>query len=192
MATVFAATSPDAVGTPATEVEATAGSISITWAAPGERGDAITSYTVEIQGASASWAAETAYCGGSTALSCTVPMSVVTAAPYLLTQGDLVAVRVSAANSYGSGAASPATSTGALVALVPHTMAAPTRGSATSTSQIEVDWTLLSDPSNGGSDATSYQLVWDEGTGPTSTSLVGLLSPYTQASYVVTTGVTLG
>lgn len=192
MATVVAATSPDVVTTPTTEVEATAGSISITWVAPGERGDAISSYTVEIQGASGSWAAETAYCGGSTALSCTVPMSVVTAAPYLLAQGDLVAVRVSATNSYGPGAASPATTAGAHVALVPHTMVAPARGSATSTTQIEVDWSLLVDPSNGGSEVTSYQLVWDAGTGSTTSSLVGLLSPYTQASYVVTTGVTLG
>lgn len=71
-------------------------------------------------------------------------------------------------------------------------MAAPTRGSATSTTQIEVDWSLLTNPSNGGSEVTSYQLVWDAGTGSTTSSLVGLLAPYTQASYVVTTGVTLG
>lgn len=180
VATVVAATTPEAVATPTTSIEPTAGSISISWTAPGERGDAITSYTVEIEGATpGNWVAETANCGGSTALSCTVPMSVVTASPYLLSQGDLVAVRVSAANSYGSGAASAATSTGALVALVPHTMDAPTRGSATSTSQIEVDWTVLTDPSDGGSQVTSYELVWDSGSGSTTTSLVGDLSPYT-------------
>lgn len=84
VATVVAATTPEAVATPTTSIEPTAGSILISWTAPGERGDTITSYSVEIQGGSASWAAETSYCGGSTALSCTVPMSVVTAAPYLL------------------------------------------------------------------------------------------------------------
>jgi hypothetical protein len=71
-------------------------------------------------------------------------------------------------------------------------MVAPTRGSATSTTQIEIDWSLLTDPDNGGSSVVSYNLVWDAGTGTTTVSLVGLLTPYTQDSYIVTTGVTLG
>lgn len=180
------------MSTPTTAIEAAEGAIVIAWSAPDERGNAITSYTVEIQDTNGDWVAETSYCGGSTAVACTVPMSVATASPYSLVQGELVAVRVSATNYYGTGTASAATTSGALVAVVPLTMSAPSRGTATSTSQVEIDWTLLTDPSNGGSEVTSYHLVWDAGTGTTTTTLVGLLTPYTLGSYIVTTGVTLG
>jgi hypothetical protein len=48
VSTIVAATTPDVVPTPTTIVEASAGSIAIGWTAPDERGDSITSYTVEI------------------------------------------------------------------------------------------------------------------------------------------------
>lgn len=46
-------------------------------------------------------------------------------------------------------------------------MATPYRGSYTSTSRIQVNWTALSAPDNGNSDILSYNLVWDAGTGTT-------------------------
>jgi large repetitive protein len=165
----------------------------ITWSAPDSRGDAITSYSVEIEGAtSGAWSAETTHCTGNpTATTCTVPMSVLTAAPYSLTQGALVAARVTATNSYGPGQASSANTVGADVRVAPLAMAAPTRGPGTAISQVEVLWTVLSAPNNGGSAVTSYHLQWDQGTG-TWADLVGLVSPYVQTSYTVTTGVTTG
>lgn len=84
-ATVAAATTPGQVATATTSIEATAGSMVIVWTVPDNRGGAITSYQVEIRDyLAASWTAETTYCGGSTVLTCTVPMSVVTSAPYSL------------------------------------------------------------------------------------------------------------
>lgn len=44
-------------------------------------------------------------------------------------------------------------------------MSSPTRGSQTSTSQIEVVWTALTAPNNGYSSILSYHLQWDNGVG---------------------------
>ena len=192
VATIVAATTPSQPAAPTTAVGSAAGAIEISWAAPDSQGDPITSYLVEIQGATpGAWTAEAAHCGGTSAVSCTVPMAVVTAAPYLLSQGDLVEVRVTAANSYGPGPASPANTAGADVRVAPLAMAAPIRGPATASAQVEVQWTLLAGPSDGGSPVTSYHLQWDQGTG-TWADLVGLVSPHLLAGYTVTTGVTPG
>ena len=186
--TVKAATTPAAVASaPATTVNAATGHVDISWIAADARGDTITSYTVEIENAlGAAWTAETANCGGSAALSCSVPMSVLTAAPYSLPQGHVVKVRVYATNSYGNGAYSDANTAGADVRVVPISMGAPRRGNQTSTGQIEVAWDALTSPATGGSSITSYQLLWDAGTGgAAATALVGLVSDYTQTSYLV-------
>ncbi len=134
VATIVAATAPAKVTTATTSVKATTGAVLIAWAAPDARGDPITSYTVEIQDATASsWTAETADCGGTAALLCTVPMAVLRAWPYSLAQGALVVVRVSASNSYGTGPASQANTAGVSVRVAPLSMNAPTRGAETST-----------------------------------------------------------
>jgi hypothetical protein len=193
IATVLAATTPAQPAAPTTSIDPTTGALDIAWVAPSARGSPITSYTVEIQDAAASsWHAETANCGGSTAVACSVPMSVLIASPYSLTQGTIVRARVYASNAFGAGATSAANTDGAKVRVAPLVMAAPRRGAATSTGQIAVEWDLLSAPSNGDSPVTSYHLVWDAGSGTTSTDLVGLVSPYTLATYSVATGVTEG
>lgn len=129
-----AATTPAAVASaPATTVNAATGHVDISWVAADARGDTITSYTVEIENAlGAAWTAETANCGGSVALSCSVPMSVLTAAPYSLPQGHIVKVRVYATNGYGNSAYSDANTVGADVRVVPISMGAPRRGNQTS------------------------------------------------------------
>ena len=119
-------------------------------------------------------------------------MSVVITSPYSLDQGDLIQVRVSASNSYGSGTASPVNSEGAQVRVIPEAPNIPRRAAETSTGQIEVEWDLLSAPNNGDSEIISYHLVWDAGTGTTTVALVGLVSDYTLGSYTATTGVQMG
>jgi hypothetical protein len=190
---VYAATSPGQPAAPSTSVEATAGAIVIAWVAPDSRGDAISSYTLELRGAAPGgvWTAETTYCGGPTALTCTLPMSVVLAAPYSLAQGDLVEARVTAVNSHGAGQASAANSAGADVRVAPLAVGAPSRGASTATTQVEVEWPALTAPGDGGSAVTSYHVQWDQGTGSWA-DLVGLVSPHTQTAYTVTTGVTSG
>jgi hypothetical protein len=113
---------------------------------------------------------------------------------YGLARGDLILVRVTATNTYGTGVVSAANSAGAQVREVPglnSQMAAPTRGALTSISQIVVDWAALVAPTNGDSAIDSYHLTWDRGTG-TWTDLVGISSNYLQLSYTVGTGITPG
>jgi hypothetical protein len=56
-----------------------------------------------------------------------------------------------------------------------------------------VDWTALIDPDNGGSTITSYNLVWDSGSGGvTFTDLIGISPSSTVTTYTVTTGITAG
>lgn len=72
-------------------------------------------------------------------------------------------------------------------------MAAPTRDSASSTTELVVDWVALTSPLNGDSAIYTYNLQWDSGTnGATFTSVHGL-SPYsTVTTYTRTTGVVAG
>jgi hypothetical protein len=113
-------------------------------------------------------------------------MSVLTAAPYSLPQGHVPKVRVFAANYYGDGAVSAANTAGGDVRVAPTAMGSPRRGGETSVTQIEVEWDALAPPDTGGSPITSYQLLWDAGSGAApSTPLVGLVSDYTSTSYVV-------
>jgi hypothetical protein len=73
-------------------------------------------------------------------------------------------------------------------------MSTPTRGAASGTTQIEVDWLALSSaPSNGGSTITSYNLQWDAGTsGSTWSNLNGYSPSSLSLSYIVTTGLASG
>lgn len=119
-------------------------------------------------------------------------MSVFTAAPYTLVQDALIVVRVSATNAYGYGATSAVNTAGAQVRVAPLSMNTPSRGSGTSTSQIEVAWPALVAPATGSSDITSYHLLWNAGSGTVDKDLVGLVSSYTGTSFVVTTSVSLG
>lgn len=70
-------------------------------------------------------------------------------------------------------------------------MAAPTRGSATSTTELVVNWVALSSPQNGDSTIYTYNLEWDAGTaGVTFTSIHGfapysLVTTYTRSTDVV-------
>src|SRR5437762_1734809 len=72
-------------------------------------------------------------------------------------------------------------------------MSAPVSGSSTSESQIEVTWSALTTPSNGGSTITSYNLQWDSGSaGVTWTDVVGISPAYTSTSIILSTGITAG
>ncbi len=72
-------------------------------------------------------------------------------------------------------------------------MSSPTRGSTTSTTQIEVDWTTLTTSTlTGGSSIISYNLKWNAGSGSTFYDLVGYTSYYTGSSFTITTSLTAG
>jgi len=127
-------------------------------------------------------------------------MSSLWAAPFLLTsEGTLIKARVRALNNIGWSDYSAANTVGATVQTVPGPMTAPTRGPASTTTVINIQWTVVAD--NGGPSIDSYNLQWDSGSngvfwldlqgndGSFSTALSFLSSP---SSLVVTGGITYG
>ena len=97
-------------------------------------------------------------------------MSVLTAAPYgyaysYTTGGDLVQVRVKAANSYPDfGVLSVASdASGAKIRVVPNVMLAPTEDASCTDVTLRMNWVALSGVDAGSSSVLAYSLLWDEG-----------------------------
>jgi hypothetical protein len=82
------------MATVTTSIDSSTGGVTITWAEPATNGGSITSYTIEIlDEAGSTWSTELTDCDGSdsgimSALSCTIPMSTFTAAPFSYTTLD--------------------------------------------------------------------------------------------------------
>lgn len=175
-----------------TSVDSTTGGVQISWVAPNNGQDTITSYTIQIANAAGTTWTASASCDGASstvilALKCIVPMSELTAAPYTLTFDSLVQVRIAATNSFGTSTWSTTNTAGARIRRIPDTMVAPTIVSYSDTA-ITVSWTALVSPANGNSDIVSYSLKWDNGAATTpSIELTNVLT----TSYVVS-GITPG
>ena len=113
-------------------------SVRITWEAPDSRGAPIIGYKVDIKGTDDQFYTE-ASCGVSPAITyCVLPMEVLSAAPYLLQEGDLIVVTVAAQNEKGSGLASDVNPAGATLR-TPHVMQIPELASKTDDS-IRIRW----------------------------------------------------
>ncbi len=111
----------------------------------------------------------TAYAGCTgTAVSCTVPISVLQAAPYSLANGASVWATVQATNAVGSSAASTS-GNGAVLPTVPSVPAAPTTTNVSSTS-VAISWVA---PSDGGSVITGYTVAIRQNDGVTFTAYTG-------------------
>jgi len=110
-------------------------------------------------------------------------MSAFTSSPFSLTLGTLITIQVKAKNEYGwASSYSPSNIAGVVVETPPQTpSSAPVKGSSTSASQIEISFSSVSD-------ATSYNLYWDEGLGGSLSLLVQLQG----TSYIQTIAVQPG
>ncbi len=81
----------------------------ITWTAPTDGGATITAYLVKIYiPSTVTWQVETVNCDGSnlsivSAKTCTIPLTVLKAAPFSLTVGDLIQASIYAINAAGTG-----------------------------------------------------------------------------------------
>jgi hypothetical protein len=172
---IKAAREPGTPLAPVTSIDAAAGALAIDWTAPDARGDAITAYLVEIADkAGTTWHTENATCDATQAAlvaarRCTVPMTVLTSAKYgyaysYATGGDLVQVRVKAANFFGFGVLSPVSdASGARIRAVPGQMAAPTEDASCTDVTLTMNWVALSGLSAGSSSVIAYSLYWDAG-----------------------------
>lgn len=130
---------------PATPAAPTTSSVTayvkIEWAAPFANYAVIDAYRVEIIDGTGNYIEVPAVCDGSDAavmanLYCLVPMTAFWTAPFNLPQGTTVTAKVYAHNERGWSNASPANAVGSVVEVVPHQMAAPTRGAGTSDTAI--------------------------------------------------------
>jgi len=118
----------------------------LTWTVPASNGAAITAYRIQIRRSDGVMAEEATYCPGADATLmanayCLVPMVALRAAPYSLTQGDLIAVQLEAYNLKGWSTVSLlnlADGSNAVVETEPVAPAAPTRLAATDDTRVDV------------------------------------------------------
>ena len=169
---VLLATVPVATAVARTSNSAT--DVVIDWDAPTFDGNAaLLGYRVKIRDSSGLFQEETASCDGSgagqaTILStrtCTIPMTSLTdASTFGLAEDDLIVAVVESLNTIGYSPTSPENTAGALVQVVPGAPpTAPTRGAATSDSQLVVEYATYAD--DGGSPILTYALDIDRGDG---------------------------
>jgi hypothetical protein len=188
---VVAAQAPAAPDAPTTTLETSY--IKIAWTAPFANYAAIDAFAITIIDGTGAYVEETSVCDGSDATVqanryCLVPMTALWAAPFSLAQGTTVTAKVAAHNERGWGAESAANTAGAPVEVVPHQMPAPTRGSSTSDTAIQVDWVAPTSPTTGGSAVLGYALYTDDALGIWRLAATDLSA----TSYILTGNVTGG
>lgn len=164
---VAASAVPAQMAVVSTAIGADALSVTISWTAPDDNSDPITSYHILILKADGvEYAEEPGNCGGTdpTIVSqarCLVLISDLRDS-FGLQYGDLVVARVRASNSLGDGQYSQPNTVGATIETEPGQMAAPTETS-TSLTEIALAWVALTGADTGGAAPDSYQLDYGEG-----------------------------
>lgn len=118
----------------------------------------------------------TSYCDGTqlVTLTCLVPMSALTAAPFNYVFDDLVRVRATSTNFFGTGTFSGISSTGARIRQIPSKATTPFLVSRTKQT-MTIRWSALVAPDTGNSGITTYNLFWDNGLGTVNIQLVDQL-----------------
>ena len=131
----------------------------MSWFAPNDDGGSpISSYTIYFQEKDSFWSTELNNCNGENAqiiqsLSCSVPLSTFTAAPFLLEDADHVFAKIVAINAVGSSEESnPGNGAEIILSSVPDQVSALIMVSQSKTS-IEISWSA---PYNGGRPIDEY------------------------------------
>jgi hypothetical protein len=103
-----------------------------------------------------------------------------------------VVAKATATNAFGTSTESAPNTAGALIETTPLAPAAPTRGSQTHETQIQVDYAGLSGADTGGSTILSYVILWNQGAGGSFVAVAGDTSPNLATSITVTSGISSG
>jgi hypothetical protein len=192
---IVAANVPSQPAAPTTALEGGQTNVIVSWTLPFNGGSSITAYKVYVQAADLTWQQDNTNCNGSngaiaSARQCTIPVSVLRAAPFSLINSSDVVARVIATNSYGDSPTSVSSTSNANMPdwFVPSAPQSLLRDDiSTSTSQIKFTWSAPA--SNGGSPVIDYSIEWDNGTS-TFTTLASGVTALTYTKTGVTSGVT--
>lgn len=141
--------------------------VKIEWAAP-PADDMVKDYSIFILNGEGEFLEDKTICDGSNSVSiqdrsCSMPMSTFWKGEFALDQGTYITAKVRANNAKGEGAMSRWNTSGAVVEKLPAMMNPPT-GPATgslrdsSTNSINLAWTALTSPRDGGSHILTYEL----------------------------------
>lgn len=172
--TLKTAVAPYQMMAPSTSIDEATGNVKIAWFQPADGSDPITKYSIEIMYKGQNVGEESAsYCDGSqlATRTCIIPLSVLTASPFNYVFDDIVRVRATSTNSFGTGQWSTISTTGAKIRQVPSQMAMPFMVSRTKAT-MTIRWVGLTAPATGNSDVLSHNLYWDNGLGDTSIELL--------------------
>jgi len=173
--------------------------VKISWAEPFANYRPVLAYQILIETSTAnSFVEDTRLCdGGEYAQAavryCLVDMHDLRAAPFNLAYDTLVRARVLARNERGWSAQSDPNTAGARIQVEPLAMNAPVRGSLTGPDQLDVYWSPLTTPEDGGSAVLSYHLQFDNGTNANSwVDVVGLAPDSAATTVIVSSDVVSG
>lgn len=153
---IVAANVPSQPAAPTTALDGGQTNAIVTWTLPFNGGSPITSYKVYIQAADLTWQQDNTNCNGSngaivSARQCTIPVTVLRAAPFSLTNASDVIARVVATNSYGDSPTSASSTSNANMPdwFAPSAPQSLLRDDAT-TNQSQITFTWSAPASNGG------------------------------------------
>lgn len=118
-------------------------------------------------------------------LYCLVDMHDLRASPFNLAYNTLVRAQVLARNERGWSDPSDPNTDGARVQVEPSAMGVTSRGEHTGPTQIDVYWSPIVTPQDGGSPVISYHLQYDNGTSATTWLDVVGLAPDSLATSII-------
>jgi hypothetical protein len=161
-------------------------------------GSAVAYYRITFKDQGGTFSTYAATCDGTqagiiSARTCTVAMTVFSSGLYSLTIGAPIIAVVEAHNAVGYSTPSAENAVYAAVKLVPQEAPVLARGASTNEYQVQLTWAAINPANNGGSAATGYKILWDNGAGAGSTTvlLTTIGSPGT-LSYTQTSSLTPG
>jgi hypothetical protein len=170
-----------------------ADNVIIDWVAPSDSGSTITSYRITLQQSDAVFSQDMVNCDGTvasivSAQQCTVPISVLTSAPYSLSFGNSIFAKVVAINYYGESLESDS-GNGAIVVLVPDSPIVLADNTDVTTAYV-IGFTWQDGLSSGGSPVIDYRISYDQSTGVYQYLDSGITDKNYQTQVVLTPGST--
>jgi len=156
------ATKPSTPIAPTTSVSTSF--VTITWTAPLGNGLPITAYSIYLRTANLTYVTDNTVCNGLdptviSATTCTLPLSILYAAPYSLGKGFSINAKIIATNTYGSSPASPSGNGGVVVFVPDAPINLSDNTAITSSSVIGFTWSPGS--SDGGTAIIDYTITYD-------------------------------